>query len=701
MAQSSAPEPYSPCPCGSGKNFRFCCQGIYPLVEKAVSAQQNGQGEAALRLAADLTAKHPESAPAWCYRAQVEMANGKVEAAEASLDKATDLDDALGFPHLIRANLRQAEGEAQGALILFRRAAELYDPKSAQVLTEIFSTITNMEMGFQRPVAARAALERAVKASPGELELKQALDAFFGPESRLPEPARKPYAFRPAPEARKGEWESALGSGASGKVGAAKAFEALAKADPSDSAARFNLALCRAWNGQNAKAVEDLYLSMDAEEDEARLAEAGALAEVLRCGVGMEEEADYVDYVVVFRVHNPQELVNFLQSWEAADRLIALQPDQRSGALSALILEESATIGLGGSSAARLAAHMFVVQDMFRLSNTNQAAVEKVAAEISIKLPGVLQEVGRQKSVANWGDLVNEALMFPAGQVEAPEMERKIKAQAEHYLENQWLHRPLKSLANLAPIDAVASNKIKKRLFGVVRFLEACYDAAKPRIQNGDEVITFSFYDFDRLRRKLGLAVVGGMTQAIESAKLDFGAMAVSELGQLDAASLDESQLGEAYRAALKLDARELAGGFATQAVTRFPAGDNLPYYQHLIGLAQGPDAQLELLARAEAADAEHRGGADRNSLALRRAQIQAKGGRAAEAAKTFDALIQRNPSETKYLVTAAEAMLSAGRGAEALNFAEMGKAVAQAQNNRDLVGHFSELAEAAKRQAK
>ena len=85
----------------------------------------------------------------------------------------------------------------------------------------------------------------------------------------------------------------------------------------------------------------------------------------------------------------------------------------------------------------------------------------------------------------------------------------------------------------------------------------------------------------------------------------------------------------------------------------------------------------------------------------MRRAQIQAKSGKAAEAAKTFDALIQRNPAEMKYLVTAAESMLSSGQGAAALNFAEMGKAVAKSQNNRDLEGHFSELAEAAKRQAK
>ena len=170
-------------------------------------------------------------------------------------------------------------------------------------------------------------------------------------------------------------------------------------------------------------------------------------------------------------------------------------------------------------------------------------------------------------------------------------MERKIKANAEEFIETVWLNRPLKSLANLSPIDAVASTKIRKRVFGAVRFLESCYDAARPRIQNGDEILSFSFYDFDRARRKLGLTVTGSGDQA-QIAKLDIGAMGTAELGQLETGTLDEPQLNEAYRTALKLDARELAGMFAGKAIEKFPGRRTMgPYFHYLIGAAESPDA--------------------------------------------------------------------------------------------------------------
>ena len=43
------PDLYSPCPCGSGKKFKFCCQAIYRGIEHAVQQDQAGQHEAALR----------------------------------------------------------------------------------------------------------------------------------------------------------------------------------------------------------------------------------------------------------------------------------------------------------------------------------------------------------------------------------------------------------------------------------------------------------------------------------------------------------------------------------------------------------------------------------------------------------------------------------------------------------------------------
>ncbi len=42
-------EPYSPCPCGSGQKFKWCCQKVEAYAERAQKLAVSGQIEAALR----------------------------------------------------------------------------------------------------------------------------------------------------------------------------------------------------------------------------------------------------------------------------------------------------------------------------------------------------------------------------------------------------------------------------------------------------------------------------------------------------------------------------------------------------------------------------------------------------------------------------------------------------------------------------
>jgi uncharacterized protein YchJ len=42
-------DPYAPCPCGSGKKFKWCCQPIYAGIHRAFEQDASGQHDAALR----------------------------------------------------------------------------------------------------------------------------------------------------------------------------------------------------------------------------------------------------------------------------------------------------------------------------------------------------------------------------------------------------------------------------------------------------------------------------------------------------------------------------------------------------------------------------------------------------------------------------------------------------------------------------
>jgi len=696
-------DPYQPCPCGSGKNFKWCCQPYFSTVEKARQQHNEGQHETALRTIHQLVEKYPGSAPVLGFEGELLYMNGRPAEADESLQKAFAINPNFPFGHWLRGIIRKDEGEIVGALIQFRKAAELYDPKANEILAEIHTAIFDIEMRLNRPVAARAALERAIHFNSSELELRKAFDQLFGKESRLPECSRRAYQFRPADPKRAAAWSAVLPAEPEIRFGdAATAFERLTSEEPSDAAAWFNLGLVRAWVGNPEAAVEALSRSMELETDELKAAETGALMEVLRCGEGMEGQSDYVEHRVYFQLQQPQPFVALLEEWSRASRLAGVQQDQESGTLSALILEQTTQFGIGiGAPVAKLASYMFLIGNIIRLWHPNKDSVAKVADEIAGKLSGAATPPTHESGFCNFSDVAVEAMVFPTREAKAEELQPKIRESAESFFEEIWIHRPLKSLAGVSPIDAAGHPTFRKRLLGVVRFTEDCYISTGPRV--GGALV----YDFGRVRRKLGLAAPseGAQAAAASGGEPKIDELSVAELAGLDGAQLTPEQLDQAFRAALKLDARDLAGKFA-RAIIALPIGsaapDRYPYFNHLIQLAQAEnDAStvMSLLDEGQKADADLNEGRRQGDFTLRRAQLHAKNGDIQNAYDVLKGLLAAHASELKFYGPAIETMLSKKKGTWALEFAEAGLAQARKKNNRDSEQYFMELAEAARKQ--
>jgi hypothetical protein len=217
-------------------------------------------------------------------------------------------------------------------------------------------------------------------------------------------------------------------------------------------------------------------------------------------------------------------------------------------------------------------------------------------------------------------------------------------------------------------------------------------------------------YDFNRLRRKLGMtpdatakAVAAAATGVAAAA--DIPAMGAAELGGLSPESLGPAQLEQAWHAAQNLDAQELAGRFAKALAAR-PADperpDRYPVFNYLTQRAlQEGDTQgaLDWVNEGEKVDCEQNEGRRRNDYELRRGQVHARRGEADAAHDVFQRLIERAPSEMRFRTAAAEAMLSMRQGARAAAFAEAGLEAARKQNDRDSAGHLQELFAAAKKQ--
>src|SRR5205807_6777184 len=115
-------DPYSSCPCGSGKKFKWCCQPIHAEIEKAFEQHNDGQHEAAVRTMDQVVRDHSDNPEAWGRQAQLLAINGKIEEAEQALQKAFELNPNYAFGFMLRGTFRQQEGEQIGALMLFRKA---------------------------------------------------------------------------------------------------------------------------------------------------------------------------------------------------------------------------------------------------------------------------------------------------------------------------------------------------------------------------------------------------------------------------------------------------------------------------------------------------------------------------------------------------------------------------------------------------
>lgn len=694
-------DPYASCPCGSGKKFKWCCQPIYSGIQHAWELENNEQHEAAARAMEQVIKEHGSNPEAWGQQALMLSAHGKPEEAEAALEKAFAINPNYPFGLSLQAKMRHAEGEFLGALLLARKAAEAYDPEARDALGEVQALIFDCEMRCNRPVAARAALARAVHLLPAEESLRQSLDSIFGPKGRFPASASKGYEFRkPKPERRQA-WDKAL-AGASAKLGdTAKAFDELTKQDAADAAAWFNLGLTKAWLGDNAAALPALDRYVELEPDEAAAAEAAALSEVLRFGQGMDEQCDYNEYSFVYQLTAPEPVQKLLQGWSEQRRLVPM-PTEQEGVFVAMVLELSptglVTVGRPATDVGRVAGYVFIIGNILRFASPAKDRFDRVKDEVRQKLALGLTDLKERRGLAPFSDVMTEALTVG---MNSKSEEEEIKSLVEHagrFFEETWIHRPLKSLSNISPIDAAGHGKLRKKVIGLVQFLEDC-------ARHG----VLSRYSFDGVRRKLGLLVGtsgslvpgGGGT----GGSADVGAMGAAELSVLAAESLSDDQLEKAYQAAYRLDAQELAGLFASALVAR-PASeakaDRYPWYSFLIqkALKDGDkDAALDRVNDGEKHDCEHNGGQRRNEFELFRAQVHAKRGEVDEAQGVYQRLIERTPRDFKVRGKAAEAMMALKQPAKALAFAEAGVTAARQANDRDSEQYLSELAAAAKRQ--
>lgn len=706
-------QPYDPCPCGSGKKFRFCCQSFYPEINRAEAQFEQGQHQAALRMIDDVVKAHPQSTEALGTKARMLANLGKLEEADEVLEQAFTINPTYPNGLLMRAQLRLNEGETTGALLLARRAAEAYDPAAHGSLALVYHIIFENEMAQQRIVSAHVALNLAARCAPDSEQFRQILTGYFGPDSPLIEGARKTYTLRrPAatsPE-RQARWDAGLAQIAPTRLKQlATLCQEIANEDETDAAAWFNLGLAQAWLGENAAAIAALEKSTQHETDDALAREATILEAVLRQGFGMTEQTDFLQHGFSFQFRDGKAVGDLLNEWNKAGRLL-VQPTEEQGTFSSLMLDVQKGIatseGAATDDVGTFAAYLRIDGPLVRVRGPNLASVERIRDTFRERLSLAPGEAAIQSSPQMFGDLILPSLLFPTPGNTTFSLERS-QEHVRRYFEETWLHQPSKVLAGNTPLDAVGSSVFRRKVAGLVDFMQQCCAGAHMTVA-----------DFNRIRHKLGLEPVPepepqpdasagtepGTTPAPSSAALKISEMNAADLAALDVATLTVPQLEQAQLAALKLKAVELARFFMETLVAR-PAeperNDRYNFYSYLIlrELTDGePSKGLELAEAGKKFDAEHNSGARADEFDLRRGQVHAKLGQVDQAGEIFRGLFERSPEKAKIRIEAVETLIRLKQGKLARELAEAGLEVARERNDGDSQEAFTELAAAARK---
>ncbi len=536
----------------------------------------------------------------------------------------------------------------------------------------------------QRPLAAWASWQRALRVDPESAAAQRALSALESAKD-LPLAARTGYRFRePRDPARRAVWDERLRRGSLEDLGAtADAFGDLAVGDAGDSSAWYNRGLCLAWAGKNAEAIAcfDRAVVLDAVKSFDDAVAAWTLAEILRQGAGAETLADDLRF-------------NFTIGWKGDDtatllrefpeiRPIALpRPPGSSGGEDLDIevfewldrpIDAAVPSRLSGWRLPTVLASVFISRRTLRLSSPRPATLERIAEVLFARLEARPESIRREAAPLPLPFLDADLWIFritanaPAGA--GDDLTREA---IELYFENEWIHRERKGLGGRSPLGASGAAKLgdvvaRAKLTAVVKLRE----------QLGSRISTVALYKgypFDRLRRRLGLELVDA--GAVDP--LELGCAAPDELDALEAGTLDDATLVDAAASAAGLGDDARTSRFAAEVVRReCPAAGNIdlrPLVSALVRRAmnQGtPDDAIGWIERSRPmADAETAG-----TLDVWRAEILARLGRAAAALEIYESLISHDGAGAAVALDGALTMIDNG------HFDEAGKLLTQARS--------------------
>jgi tetratricopeptide (TPR) repeat protein len=680
-------------------------------LDQAVGMVKNNQREASIalldRLVADTSQPDCFRAYAATLRAQAYDVFEQPEKALEMAEQASKDFPSSGMPREVMADIFYANQSYSEAIGLYQEALAVFPPAATSQVCRVLLKVGNCHNFQGRPLAAWASWQRALLIDPDFKPATDSIEEFIHQNRLLPQAARHGLSLKKADEFTlfneevAERWEKAAAEGQKFHLDdLAMLYEDLVSREPGNASAWYNLGLACAWSGQNVRALEALAKYCEREKDLSAAADAWDVAEVLRMGAGAETLSDNMLHSALYQLENPEEFVQRLQ--QSKRLMVVATPDGHRTLhwMDKEVQSDGGSVPIIGGPPRQLA-QLNLVGGALEIVSTNADSLAEVRQSFDPLMEGVVRFHAADSYPGTPTTLDSDPfLVFDDPKLPEAERQQRTLAEVRRYFEEVWLHRPLRSLDLISPIDAAQSPKMKGRLEGVIRFRERNFQ------------VRGIAYNFDRLRNKLGLPISGaGLADEKDttrpSADIDLSAYSASQLAALEPARLKDDELVVAYRTAVQLDAPAVAHTLAEELIARESSASKVDmialFRRSIQEVLQGRRSGdlADLIARGRAYDQRHYEGREAALFDFLSARAQVALGQKDQALASLKELSAQHPDRLDIWASAVETLFSLGAFADAKDLAERGLAKAESQRASDLQGRFKEYVQEAAERAK
>ena len=316
---------YQPCPCGSGKKIKFCCQPIIPDMQKIARMIESHQFVPAMQ-ALDNLKKKPglgnwSLASIDLQQARLLMMTYKLDealaAAENACNLAPEFPGAVGtkaFLVLMKDGYPAARREVYRALLTDSHPA---------MRARIAMYLGRLLAGQRHYIAARAHFGLAMQLLPEDKELNELFSTFEASTS-IAYPLRGSFSLKPLADEERfaAQLEAAEKFSVAGCWNeATRQFRSVAQQEPGDPAAWYNIGLCDAAAGDDALAAEAFRVSAKLQSDFEMAVDASTLAGLLSFD---PEKHTTGQFMATYKLESASEVVTLL---DAQGNLYREDPD--------------------------------------------------------------------------------------------------------------------------------------------------------------------------------------------------------------------------------------------------------------------------------------------------------------------------------------------------------------------------------------